>query len=557
MGRETLSAMRLDARPTRLIFGIVGAAAVLVLVSVLGALALMLQAARQVDRTDTADDIALATRGLTRTLDRMEREVTSATVWDAAYQAIGPGVDQAWADTNFGAYYHQQFDHDLTFVVLAGQVVYAAREGQRAAPETMGAFPAATARFVSEIGDKARAARRAGRLSTAGEVTRMGLMRVDGAVYLVALASITPESARVAALYGGPQAVVVSARRMDEAFVRQFAADMGFKGLTLLKGAPERGPRVVLTDMDGKPIGAFAWSPQNPGLSLIRSIAPLIIVGFLVLTIAGAVLMQRVAEALASMEASRLALVAAKEAAEAADAAKTRFLANMSHEVRTPLNGVLGMAQVMAADTLTEPQAKRLRILEESGRALLALLNDILDIARLEHGGVRLRAEVFDLAGLVEASCAAFSGAAAAKGLALVTDIDPELRGRWTGDPVRLRQVLGNLVANGVKFTDEGSVTVRVRRGGKIGLRFEVEDTGLGIAPEHLPDLFKTFSQVDTSMTRVHDGAGLGLAICRELVELMGGTVGVRSTPGEGSSFHFTVPLIQATGDKPTLRVVR
>lgn len=557
MGRETLSAMRLDARPTRLIFGIVGAAAVLVLVSVLGALALMLQAAHQVDRTDTADDIALAARSLSRTLDRMEREVTSATVWDAAYEAVGAQVDKTWADTNFASYYHQQFDHDLTFVVRAGQVVYAAREGRPVAPDAMGAFPVATARFAAEIGDRARAARRAGRLSTAGEVTRTGLIRVDGAVYLLALASITPESASVAALYNGPQAVVVSARRMDETFVRQFAADMGFKGLTLLEETPAHGPRVALTDIDGKPIGAFAWSPQNPGLSLIRSIAPWILIGFLVLAIAGAVLMQRVAEALASMEASRLALVAAKEAAESADAAKTRFLANMSHEVRTPLNGVLGMAQVMAADTLSEPQAKRLRILEESGRALLALLNDILDIARLEHGGVRLRAEVFDLAGLVEASCAAFSGAAAAKGLALITDIDSELRGRWTGDPVRLRQVLGNLVANGVKFTDEGSVTVRVRRGGKSGLRFEVEDTGLGIAPEHLDDLFKTFSQVDTSMTRVHDGAGLGLAICRELVELMGGTVGVRSTPGEGSSFHFTVPLIQATGDKPALRVVR
>lgn len=556
MGRETLSAMRLDARPTRLIFGIVGAAAVLVLVSVLGALALMLQAAHQVDRTDTADDIALAARSLSRTLDRMEREVTSATVWDAAYEAVGARVDKAWADANFASYYHQQFDHDLTFVVRAGQVVYAAREGRSVAPDAMGAFPAATAQLAAAIADEARAARRAGRLSTAGEATRTGLMRVDGAVYLLALASVTAESARVAALYDGPQTVVVSARRMDETFVRQFAADMGFKGLTLMEGPPARGPRIVLTDLNGKPIGAFAWSAQNPGLSLIRSIAPWIVIGFLVLVIAGAVLMQRVAEALANMEAGRLALIAAKEAAESADAAKTRFLANMSHEVRTPLNGVLGMAQVMAADTLSEPQAKRLRILEESGRALLALLNDILDIARLEHGGVRLRAEVFDLAGLVEASCAAFSGAAAAKGLALVTDIDGELRGRWTGDPVRLRQVLGNLVANGVKFTDEGSVTVRVRRGGKTGLRFEVEDTGLGIAPEHLDDLFKTFSQVDTSMTRVHDGAGLGLAICRELVELMGGTVGVRSTPGEGSSFHFTVPLIQATGDKPALRVV-
>ena len=121
---------------------------------------------------------------------------------------------------------------------------------------------------------------------------------------------------------------------------------------------------------------------------------------------------------------------------------------------------------------------------------------------------------------------------------------------------MRLRQVLGNLVANAVKFTDEGSVTVRVRRAGKGGLRFEVEDTGVGIAAEHMSDLFKTFSQVDTSLTRVHDGAGLGLAICRELVELMSGTIGVHSTPGEGSSFYFTVPLNQAAGDKPALRIV-
>ena len=555
MGRGLLTTT-LEARPNRLIFGIVSAAAVLVLVSVLGALALMLQAAWQVDRTDAADDAALASRTISRTLDRMERELTSATIWDAAYQAMGATINAEWADTNFGSYYHDQFGHDLTFVMRGKQVVYAAKNGVRSDLGALNGFPEAVARYVADITGKARWARRAGRLSTAGEVTRTGLLRIDGATYLVALASVTPETAEVAARDAGTPIVVVSARQLNTAFIQQLAADLGLKGLALLDQPPRHGPSTRLIDMDGAPIGALAWSPQNPGLSLIRSIAPWIIIGFIVLAVAGAVLMQRVAEALAKMEAARLALIAAKEAAEAADAAKTRFLANMSHEVRTPLNGVLGMAQVMAADTLSEPQAKRLRILEESGQALLALLNDILDIARLEHGGVRLRSEIFDLSALVDASCAAFSGAAAAKGLQLTVDLDPAMRGRWTGDPVRLRQVLGNLVANAVKFTEQGSVTVRVRRAGKGGLRFEVEDTGVGIAPEHLPDLFKTFSQVDSSLTRAHDGAGLGLAISRELVELMNGTIGVHSTPGEGSCFYFTVPLNQAAGDKPALRIV-
>ncbi|MCK5910483.1 MAG: histidine kinase, partial [Caulobacter sp.] len=228
----------------------------------------------------------------------------------------------------------------------------------------------------------------------------------------------------------------------------------------------------------------------------------------------------------------------------------------MSHEIRTPLNGVLGMAQVMAADTLTEPQARRLRILEESGRALLALLNDILDIARLESHAVRLRSDAFDLAPMVEAACLAFSGAAAVKGLSLAVDVAPDIRGRWRGDAMRLRQVLGNLVANAIKFTERGGVTVRVRPSTQ-GLRFEVEDTGPGVPAEYLPDLFRSFSQVDESSTRPHEGAGLGLSICRELVQLMGGTIDVHTALGQGSSFHFVVPLERVADERPSLRVVR
>ena len=544
-------------RQTRLIVGIVGAAAVLVLVSILGALALMAVAARQLDRMEAVDEVSITQRTISRSLERMERELTSATVWDAAYQAMGWAIDPAWADANFATYYHDQFDHDLTFVLRSGQVGYASVGGKRVVARELGDFPAQSLSIAAELSAQARAAREAGRVSTAGEVTRTGLMAVDGAVYLVAFAAATPETAKGAQAYEGPPAIVVTARRVDKAFVARLSDDLGLKDLTLLVGQEAREPHVTLTDIRGRPLGALAWDAENPGISLLKSIAPWILAGFFVLGAAGVVLLRRVAEALRKLETGRIALIAAKEEAEAANAAKTRFLANMSHEVRTPLNGVLGMAQVMSVDTLSEPQARRLRILEESGQSLLALLNDILDIARLESRAVRLRAEIFDLAGLVEASCVAFSGAAAAKGLDLTVDIAPGLRGRWTGDPMRLRQVLGNLVANAVKFTGEGGVTVRVRPATKGGLRFEVEDTGMGVATEHQTELFKTFSQVDNSLTRAHDGAGLGLSICRELVELMGGTIGVHSSLGLGSSFHFTVPLTQAAAERPALRVVR
>ena len=556
MARSKLIFRGPDARPMRLILGIVGAAAALVAVSIVGALALMLLAAREVDRHDAADDIALVSRIVSRTQVRTERELASAAIWDEAYKATGWTLNPHWIDINLAAYYRGQFKHDLTFIMRSGQVVYASKDGVRAPVEALGDFPARVTRIAADVAAESRANEADGHLGLAAEATRVGFMNIDGAAYVVAFAAVTPDSRAVAETYTGPTAVLVSARLVSPPLVRELSDDLGLKGLVLSNAIDGREPRVVLRDIDGRPIGALAWDPENPGLSLLKSVAVWIVGAFLLLGAIATVLLLRVREALRELRAGRLALVAAKEEAETANAAKTRFLANMSHEVRTPLNGVLGMAQVMAADILTDRQARRLRILEESGRSLLTLLNDILDIARLEGGAVKLRAEIFDLAGLVEASCVAFSGAAAAKDLELHVDIAPDLRGRWTGDPTRLRQVLGNLAANAVKFTNEGRVTVRVRHAGKDGLRFDVEDTGVGIAAQHLPHLFKTFSQVDNSLTRAHDGAGLGLSICRELVELMGGNIGVISAPGQGSCFYFTVPLTQAATDRPQLRVV-
>ncbi|MBW8813135.1 MAG: response regulator [Caulobacterales bacterium] len=234
----------------------------------------------------------------------------------------------------------------------------------------------------------------------------------------------------------------------------------------------------------------------------------------------------------------------AREAAEAASRAQSDFLAVMSHEIRTPLNGVLGMAQAMDRDTLTVSQRDRLQVIRESGQALVGLLDDLLEISRIEAGRLQLSVADFDLKAEVEAVGQAFAAGAAGKRLDLRLEIDPGIDGQWRGDGVRLRQILGNLVSNAVKFTPAGQVVVRVAASAS-GVRLEVADTGVGIPPERTARLFEKHVQADSSPTRAYSGTGLGLAITHELCRAMGGAIGVESAPGRGSTFTVELPLRQ------------
>ena len=240
-----------------------------------------------------------------------------------------------------------------------------------------------------------------------------------------------------------------------------------------------------------------------------------------------------------------------KQSAEAASRLKSQFLANMSHEIRTPLNGVLGMVQAMQREQPTPAQRERLKVIGDSGETLLQVLNDVLDISKIEAGKLELNPEAFDLGEMVRGACAMFADTAAAKGLTLECHLPPEAEGIWEGDPARLRQMLTNLLSNAVKFTGSGSVSVEVARSQQ-GLDIAVTDTGPGIEPDHLPRLFGKFSQADESVTRRFGGSGLGLAICRELAVLMGGDVDVVSTVGAGSTFTLRLPLARL-GDVPLL----
>ncbi len=237
----------------------------------------------------------------------------------------------------------------------------------------------------------------------------------------------------------------------------------------------------------------------------------------------------------------QLELTDALAAATAASEAKSAFLAMMSHEIRTPLNGVLGMAQAMAAGELTDVQRSRLRVIRESGQILMAILNDVLDISKIEAGQLEVESVEFDLGQILRGAQASFTTSANQKGVSLMFEVE-QANGIYRGDPTRVRQIIYNLLSNALKFTSQGHIAVAATRS-EAGLRFEVSDTGIGMSQATLDKLFTKFTQADAATTRQFGGTGLGLAICSDLAALLGGTIGVESVLGEGTTFTVELPF--------------
>ena len=246
-----------------------------------------------------------------------------------------------------------------------------------------------------------------------------------------------------------------------------------------------------------------------------------------------------------------------KLAAESAAMAKSEFLATMSHEIRTPLNGIIPMLDLLATSKLGVDQAEILGTARTSANQMKQIVDDILDYSKLEANKLRLETTGLNIREVVFSVVQMFNSQAQAKRISIHVYLDPSLRLALRGDPVRLRQVLSNLLSNAIKFTGKGSVSISVRAKSETLqhhlLRFEIKDSGIGIAPENASRLFKPFSQADASTTRIYGGTGLGLVICKRIVDLMSGHIGVNSQPGLGSTFWFEIPLLKAVGDSQSM----
>uniref|UniRef100_B0T891 histidine kinase n=1 Tax=Caulobacter sp. (strain K31) TaxID=366602 RepID=B0T891_CAUSK len=267
-----------------------------------------------------------------------------------------------------------------------------------------------------------------------------------------------------------------------------------------------------------------------------------------VITLAG--LAAYVLDAMRLVRASALALEKAQIEAQEANRAKSAFLAMMSHELRTPMNGVLGMAHALGSTQLDARQADYVETIVQSGDGLMAILNDILDLSKIEARKLEFEITPFDIRALGRQLQRVWSETARRKGLSLTLDVAPETPQWLAGDPARVRQILLNLVSNALKFTEEGRVALRIAPHAAGGVEITVSDTGAGMSPEQQAKLFTPFVQGDASIARRFGGTGLGLSICRELAEMMGGRVTADSRPGEGST--FTVVLALATAQAPT-----
>ncbi|CAN7242931.1 ATP-binding protein [Phenylobacterium sp. LjRoot225] len=511
---------------------------------------------RALDQQEASRETLVAHRYVQRTLRRIGAEVLSGTQWDEAWLHTRNGLEPKWIDDHLvAAYYQGSFGHNLGLMWDShGSLAYAARERRRAPVASVAACASALRPMVLQL-QRQELARRRGLDASASPAPAVGYtswrttaLSCGDEVYLLALSTLGPSDGRTSGAQ--PASVVASGLRIDRELLRQFDDDLGVSGARLLHGGEPGMGRVVLVDAAPGPSPAIAWRVARPGPEALWRARGYVLAALVLLTCTFDLLRRRIRRLLRASEAYDRARRVALAEAQAASKMKSEFIANVSHEIRTPLNGVLGMAQALEREPLTPRQLARVQTIRRSGEVLLDLLNDVLDLSKIEAGRLEIETAAFDVESMVADLITLHQEVARTKGVRLSAKVGEAAVGQWRGDRARLRQILQNLLSNAVKFTAHGEVSVEVFKAPG-GLGFAVVDQGIGIAPDQLDRLFQKFSQADGSITRRYGGTGLGLAISRELAQRMGGDIQVTSELGRGSRFEVVLPLAPASEPVP------
>ena len=537
----------------------------LVAVISLGALVsalLMVLSSSRLDVYEIEKTKALAENAIAEAVERHAGLVNDYAAWDEAVENLAIEPQVSWAESNIGGNLSSTFGITASFVMgPTGEVVYFYCAFENCGIDGASLSAEADARTIAH-----QAKARARTKDDAMPDSFGGLVRLGGKDFVFSANAVTPFDKSFPAyeqeIRRGRAAVLVFLTDMSPAWLANLAKQYQLADPMLAPTVALEIPQgernfasVVLVDLKGATFAGLSWRLTRSGSEFLSVVAPpvgIALAAFAVLTV---LLARFVGRSTRAISESNRALAIAKEQAEAGSRAKGEFLAHMSHEIRTPLNGVLGMLELLQFTPLDDVQRRYTTVMQRSGDVLLGLVNNILDLSRIEAGKIVLESRRFDPHGHVGEVMDVFDEAAKQKGLDLRSSVDSGVPRAASGDVVRIKQVLINLVGNAIKFTEKGGIRMAASASAagdqRVIFRVEVADTGLGMPPEQQARIFEAFEQADRSTTRRFGGSGLGLSIAKQLIEAMGGTLTLESEIGKGSRFVMTLPL--AAIDAPTL----
>ncbi|RZJ29326.1 MAG: hypothetical protein EON85_07200 [Brevundimonas sp.] len=503
-------------------------AAILVAVASVGMLAVLGVVGASIDAHQRLKEQQLVELRVAGALKDVTADLTAGTIWDEAVTRM-VARDADWMDHHLGAFFAAQSGHAATVAYDdQGRLFRVSLAGKAAGADPADPFARAAATLVTDVRNRAATRDRAA-VDMKAVRLRSGVVGVNGKAWLAAASTVVRHTD------GGPvpaaDPVVVSFKPF-ESMVTPMEAELGLDAPRYQPGAATPGLQghqtaVAVRDVEGRTLGWIVWTHEAPGARILRDAAPVMLILLLATLLAAALLFRRVADDIRRLTDSEKALAVSLEKAEAGSAAKSRFLSNISHELRTPLNGVLGIAQVIEGDLLTPQQRDRMALLKEAGKAQLRLIENLLVAMRLQNDAVVLQPAPFSPDALLRQMAADYRGGATARGLKL--RVETKAPTRRLGDEGQIARLIEPILDNAVRFTTDGTITLRTRETNN-ALIFEIADTGPGVPPEVVADLFTAFTQVDGSSTRATDGAGLGLAISHGLTTVMKGRIEVEST---------------------------